>query len=57
MVYLSITARMNVKEDIVLTMHASNVGDVYFKLVKYMFNVKLTLQQLKIIVNPVVLKF
>lgn len=43
--YLSTSAIINVKEAIVLTMHASSVGDVYFKLVKYMFRVKLTLQR------------
>lgn len=42
---LSKTASINVKEAMVLTMHASSVGDVYFKLVKYIFRVKLTLKR------------
>jgi len=36
-------AMTNVIEAMVFTTEVTNVGDVYFKLAKYMFRVKLTL--------------
>ena len=41
--YLNEMAMINVKEETVLTMEATTVGDVYLKLTKYAFRVKLTL--------------
>lgn len=41
--YLSATAIINVRADIVLTIDVTKEGEVYFKLAKYMFNVRLTL--------------
>jgi len=41
---LSATAIMKVREAMQLTMEAIKVGDVYLKLAKYIFSVKLTLQ-------------
>lgn len=38
------TAIMKVREAMLLTMEEINVGEVYFKLAKYIFRVKLTLQ-------------
>ena len=37
-------AMTKVMEEMVFTMEVTNVGDVYFRLAKYMFRVKLTLQ-------------
>ena len=41
--YLSRTAMTKVMAAMVLTMEATKVGEVYFKLAKYMFRVRLTL--------------
>lgn len=43
LLYLSRMAITNVIEATVFTIEETNVGDVYFKLVKYMFSVRLTL--------------
>lgn len=43
LLYLSRMAITNVMEATVFTIEETNVGDVYFKLVKYMFSVRLTL--------------
>jgi len=37
-------AMTKVMEEMVFTMEVTNVGDVYFRLAKYMFRVKLTLR-------------
>ena len=41
--HLMMMAMTNVIEAMVFTTEVTNVGDVYFKLAKYMFRVKLTL--------------